>query len=77
MKILTLLIRKDKKQQPKQTEFRLKQPLTEDTPSGIAQPCEHQPLLHRLTNKTIKNTHKRQKIKTKRTNKRKIQIAKN
>ena len=35
---------------PKQTEFGSKQPSTEDTPSGLAQPCEHQPLLHRLTN---------------------------
>ena len=34
----------------KQTEFVSKQPSTEDTPSGLAQPCEHQPLLHRLTN---------------------------
>ena len=38
-----------KMQLPKQTEFGLKQPLTEDTPSDLAQPCEHQPLLHRLT----------------------------
>ena len=33
MKILTLTIREDKKQLPKQTEFGLKQPLTEDTPA--------------------------------------------
>ena len=26
---------------PKQIEFGLKQPLTEDTPSDLAQPCEH------------------------------------
>ena len=30
-----------KMQLPKQTEFGLKQPLTEDTPSDLAQPCEH------------------------------------
>ena len=52
-----------KVQLPKQTEFGLKQPLTEDTPSDFAQPCKHQPLLHRLTYKTTKNTHKRQKYK--------------
>ena len=26
---------------PKEIEFGLKQPLTEDTPSDLAQPCEH------------------------------------
>ena len=30
-----------KMQLPKQTEFGPKQPLTEDTPSDLAQPCEH------------------------------------
>ena len=59
------MIQQEKCKLPKQTEFGLTQPLTEDTPSGLAQPCEHQPLLHRLTNKTIKKTHKRQKIKNK------------
>ena len=54
-----------KMQSPKQTEFGLKQPLTEDTPSDLAKSCEHQPLLHRLTNKTIKNTHTRGKNKNK------------
>ena len=34
MKILTLMIREDKMQLPKQTEFGLKKPLTENTPSG-------------------------------------------
>ena len=48
---------------PKQTEFGSKQPSTEDTSSGLAQHCEHQPLLHRLTNK--KNTYNRQKNKNK------------
>ena len=71
------MIQQEKCKLPKQTESGLKQPLTEDTPSGLAQPCEHQPLLHRLKNKTVKNTHNRQKIKTKRTNKCKVQITKN
>ena len=57
------MIQQEKCKLPEQTEFGLKQPLTEDTPSGLAQPCEHQPLLHRLTNKAAKNTHKKQKIK--------------
>ena len=64
---------------PKQTEFGSKQPSTEDTPSGLAQPCEHQPLLHRLTNNSKEHIQqaKKNKKKTKRTNKRKVQITKN
>ena len=52
---------------PKQTESGSKQPSTEDTPSGLAQPCQHQPLLHRLTNNSKehiqqpKNTNKEDK----------------
>ena len=53
-----------KMQLAKQTKFGLKQPLTEETPSDLAQPCEHQPLLHRLTYKTIR-THTRGKNKNK------------
>ena len=38
---------------------------TEDTPSGLAQPCEHQPLLHRLTNNSKEHIQQAKKSKMK------------
>ena len=67
LELLTRMIEQDKIKLPKQTEFGLKQSLTEDTSppdqiqSKLVQPCELQPLLHKLTYNTLMTTHKREK----------------
>ena len=58
--LLTLVIHQDKSTCPKHLKFGVKQPLTEDVPSDLAQPCEHPLLLHKNdmkhNNRQNKNT---------------------